>query len=302
MARQTIALAGATGDLGWRIARELAARGAGVRAIVRPGSDATRVASLRELGAEIAEAHFDAKDALAGACAGASCLVSALSGLRDVVVEAQSALLDAAVGAGVPRFVPSDFCIDFTKQPEGWNRNLDLRREFHARLDRAPVRATSILCGAFTDMLTGEAPFVLFRFRRVLYWGDSDQLMDFTTRDDTAAFTAAAALDDDAPRFLRVAGDEISARGLRDAASEASGARFKLFRAGSLGTLETIIKVARTVAPGRDALYPAWQGMQYMHNMYSGLAKLEPLDNGRYPGIGWTTACDVLARNLASER
>lgn len=33
----------------------------------------------------------------------------------------------------------------------------------------------------------------------VAYWGDADQDYDFTTTDDTAAYVAAAALDDDAP-------------------------------------------------------------------------------------------------------
>jgi len=63
--------------------------------------------------------------------------VSALAGLRDVIVEAQTVLLDAAIKAGVPRFIPSDDSIDFTKFPAGENRNLDLRREFHQRLDKA---------------------------------------------------------------------------------------------------------------------------------------------------------------------
>ena len=35
--------------------------------------------------------------------------------------------------------------------------------------------------------------------------------------------------------------------------------------------------------------------MQYVHNMFSGRAKLEPLDNGRYPGMRWTTVREVLA-------
>jgi hypothetical protein len=65
--------------------------------------------------------------------------------------------------------------------------------------------------------------------------------------------------------------------------------------------LGTVIKLARTVAPGEQELYPAWQGMQYMRNMFDGRAKLEPLDNDRYPSIRWTTARDVLsARQLAS--
>jgi hypothetical protein len=29
--------------------------------------------------------------------------------------------------------------------------------------------------------------------------------------------------------------------------------------------------------------------------MFSGLAKLEPLDNARYPGMRWTSARNVLA-------
>ena len=58
--------------------------------------------------------------------------------------------------------------------------------------------------------------------------------------------------------------------------------------------MRTLIKVARTVAPAEKELYPAWQGMQYTRNMFDGRAKLEPLDNDRYPSIRWTTARDVL--------
>ena len=71
-------------------------------------------------------------------------MVSALAGLKDVIVEAQTVLLDAATKAGVPRFIPSDYSIDFTKFPPGENRNLDLRRDFHQRLEKTSIRATTI--------------------------------------------------------------------------------------------------------------------------------------------------------------
>jgi nucleoside-diphosphate-sugar epimerase len=103
-----IVLAGATGDLGLRIARHLVQRGAQVRALVRPGKTGAAVATLRELGAQIVEADFNSVTAVQQACAGAACVVSALSGLREVIVEGQKRLLDAAVAAGVPRFIPSD--------------------------------------------------------------------------------------------------------------------------------------------------------------------------------------------------
>jgi len=77
--------------------------------------------------------------------------------------------------------------------------------------------------------------------------------------------------------------------------SEVTGERFRLFRPGGLGVLGMLIKVARTVAPADKELYPAWQGMQYMRNMFDGRAKLDPLDNDRYPGMRWTTARDVLS-------
>jgi len=290
----TIVVAGATGNLGGRIARALVERGAYVRALVRCGTALNKVERLRELGATIASVDLSSASGVVSACSGASCVVSALQGLGDVIVEAQSVLLDAAVKAGVPRFIPSDYSIDFTKFPPGENRNLDLRRDFHRRLDQASISATTIFNGAFADMLTGQMPLILFKLRRVLYWGDADQQMDFTTIDDTAAFTASAALDPSTPRFLRIAGDQLSARELTAVVSKVTGRQFRLFRAGGLGTLGTLIKVARAVAPGQKELFPAWQGMQYMRNMFDGRAKLEPLDNDRYPGIPWATARDVL--------
>jgi nucleoside-diphosphate-sugar epimerase len=292
----TIVVAGATGNLGRRIARALRERGASVKALVRHGTAQERIEPLQSLGIAIVPVDLSRASEVTPACSGASCVVSALSGLRNVIVEAQTALLDAAIKAGVPRFIPSDYSIDFTKFASGDNRNLDLRREFHQRLDKSSISATTIFNGAFAEMLTGQMPLILFKLKRVLYWGNADQRMDFTTMDDTAAFTASAALDSSTPRFLRIAGDQLSARELAAVVSEVTGIKFGLLRAGGLGMLGTLIKLARAIAPGENELYPVWQGMQYMRNMADGRAKLEPLDNDRYPGIHWTTARDVLSR------
>ncbi len=291
----TIILAGATGNLGGRIAAAARARGAAVRALVRPGAAADAVAGLRALGVEIADANLHSAEQLARLCRGGSVVVSALSGLRPVILGAQTALLDAAIAAGVPRFIPSDFSIDFTRLPPGSNRNLDLRRDFQRRLDGTRIAATTIFNGAFAELLTGKAPLVLPRWQRVLYWGSADQAMDFTTMDDVAAFTAAAALDDTSPRFLRIAGDQVTARALAAAATAATGTRYKLLRAGGLGRLAMLIKIARFVAPQRDEIYPPWQGMQYLHGMFSGAGKLEDLANTRYPELTWRPVREVLA-------
>jgi len=224
--------------------------------------------------------------------------VSALAGLRSVIVDAQTALLHAAVTARVPRFIPSDYSIDFTKLPPGSNRNLDLRRDFHAVLARADIKATSIYNGAFADMLTGQAPLVLFKRRRIFFWGNADQLMDFTSVDDTATYTAFAALDPTTPRALCIAGDQLTPRGLAAVMTEPTGQPYKLLRPAGLGAFGVMIKVTKALMPTTDELYPPWQGMQYLHNMLSGLATHASLDNGRYPLTRWTTARDVLAAHL----
>lgn len=298
-ASATIILAGATGDLGQRIARHLKNRGAQVRALVRPETEAARLVTLQVLGVEVVKVDYKNAAELAKACAGGTCVVSALSGLRGVMVDAQTQLLNAAVAAGVPRFIPSDFSIDFTKLPKGQNRNLDFRKEFQEILDQAPIQATSVLNGMFADLLTGQAPIVLSHISRIMFYGDPDQPLDFTTIENTAAFTAAAVLDPETPRFLRVAGEVLTARGLQAAASQAHGKPFKLLRVGGLGVLNGLIKVTKVVAPAKGEVFPAWQGMQYMRDMFSGLPKLHPLDNHRYPEIQWTTVQEVLAERKA---
>ena len=293
--RANIVLAGATGGLGTRIARALRDRGAEVTALVRPGTLPDRCAPLHESGTRVVELDLDDEAAVTTACTGATCVVSALNGLEPVVLGTQTVLLNAAVAAGVPRFIPSDFSLDFTKTEPGGNRNLDLRRAFHQRLDAAPIRATSILNGGFADMLMDQMPLILFRLKRVLHWGDADERLDFTTMNDTAAFTAAAALDADTPRILRIAGDQVSTRELAAAAGAARGEHFRTLRLGGLGHLGVLIRLLRIVLPGQGQVFPPWQGLQYLRDMYSGRGKLTPLDNDRYPGLSWSSVREVLA-------
>jgi len=83
--------------------------------------------------------------------------------------------------------------------------------------------------------------------------------------------------------------------------NEVTGKRFRLIRTGGQRFLGFIIKVARTLIPSEKELYPAWQGMQYMHNMIDNRALLKHLDNGRYPEIQWTTVKDVLSAHIMQQ-
>ncbi|WP_293788812.1 NmrA family NAD(P)-binding protein [uncultured Pedobacter sp.] len=285
-----ILVAGATGNLGGSVCKHLVKNGARVRALVRAQSDQEKVNELRKSGVEIIAVNFADEDGLVSVCKGVSCVVSVLAGLREVIVTAQSQLLQAAVKAGVPRFIPSDFCTDFTQLKAGENRNFDLRREFQALLETSNIQATSVFNGAFAYVLQYGIPLLDTKGKTIAYYsGKADWQIDFTTIADTATFTAYAALDDTAPRYLRIAGFQLSPNGLAALTGRVFGEHFKLKEQGTLEQFSAYIQKLRTENPdGENQLYPQWQQMQYLYSMYA--AHHHKLDNDRYPGINWQTA------------
>ena len=73
-----------------------------MRALVRRGTARDKLERLHELGVTIAIVDLSSTPQVTQACSRASCVVSALQGLRDVIVETQTVLLDAAIKAHVP--------------------------------------------------------------------------------------------------------------------------------------------------------------------------------------------------------
>ena len=292
--KKIIVIAGATGDLGGRIVKALLEKKADVRALVRTSTDVEKVEKLEQLGVKVFRIDMSDSKEIAKACEGAFCVVSALAGLRDVIIDTQKKLLNGAVMAGVPHFIPSDFSLDFTSLEVGQNRNLDLRREFHQYLDETPIASTTIFNGPFMDLLTGQMPMILDKQKWILYWGNPDRDLDFTTMDDTAEFTANVALDDSTPRYLRIAGDQITARQMVKVMNDITGKEFSLFKAGGIGLINGIIKTMKFFSPAKKDLYPIWQGMQYMRDMMEGRVKINSYDNNRYEDIDWTKVKDLL--------
>ena len=299
--KKIIVIAGATGDLGGRIAKALLKKNVDVRALVRASTDIEKIKKLQQLGVKVLSIDMSDSKEIAKACEGAFCVVSALAGLRDVIIDIQKKLLNGAVMASVPHFIPSDFSIDFTNLEVGQNRNLDLRREFHQYLDETPIASTSIFNGPFMDLLTGQMPMILDKQKWILYWGNPDQSIDFTTMDDTAEFTANVALDDATPRFIRIAGDQITPRQMVKVMSDITGREFSLFKAGGIGLINAIIKTMKFFAPAEKDLYPIWQGMQYMRDMMEGRVKINSYDNSRYDGMTWTSVKELLLVNEATK-
>ncbi len=292
--RKIIVVAGATGNLGGKIIKALLAKDVEVRAIVRLETDIKKVKDLEQKGVQVFQVDTSNKSEISKHCIGAHCIVSALAGLKETVIDTQKIFLDAAVQANVQRFIPSDYSSDFTNLKEGQNRNLDFRRKFHEYLDKNSIKATTIFNGPFMDLLTTDMPLILLKQKWILCWGNANQILEFTTTDNVAEFTAAAAVDDNTPRYLRIAGDKLSCNDFVKLLTELTRKQYKLFRPGGISLLNFLIKVTRFFSPSENELYPAWQGMQYMRDIMEGRIIFQKYDNDRYSHIKWTSVKEFL--------
>lgn len=292
-----VLVVGGTGNLGGKIVRELVAAGTARVRVTTRDPNKPEAAALQAPGVELATADLGDADSLERACDGIDVVVSAIQGLADIIVDGQTRLLRAAEARGVRRMLPSDYALDFFKTTPGKNRNLDLRRDFNRVLDGSTrVRGTSVLCGAFMDLISWGAigPDPKTGVYRV--WGSPDQRYDFTLTDDLAKYVAAAALDDSAGRFVRVAGDSQTARALATIFEAARGTPVTLEAAGSLADLDALIERMQAEDMTTGNTFPRWQQLQYTRDMASGDGVLEPLDNARYPAIHPVTVRELLAR------
>lgn len=276
---KNVLLTGATGNLGSLIARELLARGARLRLLVRPGS-AGKLAPELAAAAEVAEDEATAfKDI--------DTVVSAVQGGPETIVDAQLRWLESARAAGARRFIPSDYSFDLFRLAEGQNLNSDWRRAFarEAAARRGAVEVVHVLNGCFLDhrVLFGFLGMFDLTQGQASYWGSGNEPMDFTTYADTAAYTAEAALDPNpVGPTLMVAGATLDFPQLVAEVEAGLGVRLEVIRRGSLEELDETIARAQAAEPQN---FFAWLPLMYQRGMLSGQGRLTELRNSRYPGI-----------------
>lgn len=295
-----IAVVGAAGRLGRLIVDAvLATSGARVRVLVRDPKKFELAHERLEVRA------FDLVTATdqerAAAVEGTFAVVSAVQGGPEVIIDAQLALLKAAKAAGARRFIASAYAYDFFTLPEGINVNSDWRRTLAERA-RAEVNAqfevVHVLQGIFIDAMVLGFLGMLDPAERVLrYWGDGKQAIDWTTWEDTARFTAAAALD------LRAVGEKLTVSGDRCSVLEFAdaweAAHHQTLRRECRGTLEDLAReTARALREQPHDMY-GWLPLMYARGVYGGQAVLGPTMNGRYPSIQAETVPQALARGVA---
>jgi uncharacterized protein YbjT (DUF2867 family) len=286
---QTVLLVGGTGNLGSKIATELARKDdITLRALVRSrtASDPKKqspIDHLAKLGAELVEGDLNEKVSLERACTGVDTVMSTLAGWDDVVITGQLNLLEAASNTGVDRFIPSDYSYDYTGLKLGDNYLSDQRIKVAEAVKNSGLNYTFIANGVFMEVFF--APFSqVFDFKAgtVEYWGDADTKFDLTAIPNVAKYAAEAVVDPGAVNTMfQFAGDVMSMNDVIAAYEAVTGQKLSVHRKGSVDDLKQWIENTKANNPDPWAVIP----MQYHYGMMSGKAKLRHLVNDRYPHI-----------------
>jgi uncharacterized protein YbjT (DUF2867 family) len=193
MSDRPVLVVGGTGMLGGQVITQLLGRGRQVRALVRPGSDATR---LEAAGAAIARGDMMDPGSLLRAMEGVDAVITSAAGYTrhskgdspEIDTVGNSNLAEAASRSGIRRFVlTSILTCDKTPQvPHFWHKKLA-----EDRLEELGVPFVALRPGAFLDQVTrfGGDPFSR---RRLMWFGSARIPLTFVLTSDLAGYLAAA--------------------------------------------------------------------------------------------------------------
>jgi len=193
MGEGPVLVVGGTGMVGGQVVTELLNRGKQVRALVRPGSDASR---LESAGVEIARGDMMDQESLLRAMAGADAVVTTAAGYTrhrkgdtpETDTVGNSNLAEAAKRTGVRRFVLTSIltCDQTPRVPHFWHKRL-----MEDRLQALGVPFVALRPGAFLDQVTRFGGDPVSK-HKVMWFGSAGIPLTFVLTADVAGYLAAA--------------------------------------------------------------------------------------------------------------
>jgi uncharacterized protein YbjT (DUF2867 family) len=185
---------GATGFLGSKVCKELAAQGKPVAGMVRGGNDA-KVAPLKEAGIELVEGDLKNPASLTRACQGRTAVVSTASAsisrqagdnIQAVDLDGQKTLIDATAAAGVGKFVYISFSSNMTTD----GPVTAAKRAVEQHLMASGLDYTILRCGFLMEIMV--APIVGFDYAnaKAVVYGSGENPLSLLSMDDVARMVA----------------------------------------------------------------------------------------------------------------
>ncbi|KAL4962482.1 nmrA-like family protein [Aspergillus stella-maris] len=227
---------------------------------------------------------FD-KEAIAKFAEGLDVIVCCYLGDDELMVNGQKLLIDACEAANVPRYVASDWALDYTKLKFGELFPKDPMIHVKAYLDeKKSVEGVHVLIGGFMEPIF--SPFfniVDVQTNTIRYWGEGTEVMEGTTYDDAAKYTAKVVLDKDAKGILKFLGGRSTIQEIAKSYEEVYGVPATLEKRGSLDDLYKTMHDMRAKDPQNIYSYMSLFFYYYWINGQTLLGS--ELDNGRYPDV-----------------
>ncbi len=295
----TVLLVGATGELGYEIAKAVSKKQNIELKILLAVEDehsslGKKLFKRFSLNSIFVEGQLSDRISLLNACMGVDIVISAVQDSKDNMLTGQLNLIEAAVSQGVRRIIPSDYSMDYRKLEYGDNYSLDIRKMIFSVLEASRINYTLVLSGVATELLFSPF-FNIFDFNAGTfnYWGDGETLFDTTTLKDTAKYVVEAMVDPDmANAALEVAGTVLSMKELCATYELAKGKALVHRCLGSMKDLKKEISQRKACASSPND----YLAEQYLLSMLLEKGKLDNLQNNRYPKIKPATVSEYIQK------
>ncbi|GAA4650951.1 hypothetical protein GCM10023116_32340 [Kistimonas scapharcae] len=171
--KQRVAVIGATGQVGLPLTINLLLQGHEVTLLARARNRLKndKLQILLQYGAHLTELS-DMSDvtAMANALSGIETLICAVPGSKAIITQSEPLWLEAAIAAGVKRFVPSEFGAHTRAIQMGEGEVFDNKKRLHDKLFNADIGWTLFYNGGIFDYFLPNLRF----FPKITTFGDLD--------------------------------------------------------------------------------------------------------------------------------
>ncbi|KAH8589101.1 hypothetical protein B0O99DRAFT_637705 [Bisporella sp. PMI_857] len=277
-----LAVAGASGRFGRCVVQELLKKpDISVLGLVRDSSKVA--AAIRSSPVfELLEGDVTDSVTLRQLVKGVDVVISALMGSDSFMFEAQKQLVDLSEEANVPRFIASDYTLDYTKLEYGQLPSKDPMKKIYEYLQGKSIKGVHVFIGAFLDTFWTQW-FGIWNPEELSlsFWGTGDEVWELTSYENTAEFVAEVALDNNATGIQNFVGDRTSIRGIAEIFEEVHGQKPSLKQLGSLNDLKAVID-----STNRDEDPMTWLPLFYQYYCSNGQTHAGPGALGTpYPAL-----------------
>ncbi len=291
--RTNILIVGATGRLGSLITKHcLAQPKLLVNILVRnPDKNTGLVEEVEKAGGKVWKGDVTQPETLDEPMKGIHTAVSATSQMdKEIAVDGQFSLIDAAVRNGVKRFSPSDYGGNKTRFSHDELKELgvvEYKENVLEYLKNKPIKSIHFWSGVFVES------FFSAKAKDFGYWGSVDHVYDITSYEDTARYVAAALTDENRTGHYNLSVNRLTINQVAEIYNQVRGAKAVPKCRGSLEDLRNAYNEGKKTAP--DALLMKLMGICLL--IYDDSYTFAKVHNSEFPDIKTTSVKEYLEQN-----